>query len=50
VIVDLRNVYDPVEMRRRGFRYVSVGRAEEMRVRPEKPAEAEKAEEKQGAE
>jgi UDPglucose 6-dehydrogenase len=50
VIVDLRNVYDPVEMRRRGFRYVSVGRAEEMRVRPEKPTEAEKAEEQQGAE
>jgi UDPglucose 6-dehydrogenase len=48
VIVDLRNVYDPVEMRRRGFRYVSVGRAEEMRVGREKPREAE--EEKQGAE
>jgi len=26
VIVDLRNIYAPVEMRRRGFRYSSVGR------------------------
>jgi UDPglucose 6-dehydrogenase len=26
VIVDLRNVYDPAAMRRRGFRYTSVGR------------------------
>jgi UDPglucose 6-dehydrogenase len=28
VIVDLRNIYDPAELRRRGFKYVSVGRAE----------------------
>jgi UDPglucose 6-dehydrogenase len=27
VVVDLRNVYAPAEMRRRGFRYASVGRA-----------------------
>ncbi len=26
VIVDLRNIYSPAEMRRRGFRYTSVGR------------------------
>ena len=26
LIVDLRNIYRPEEMRRRGFRYVSVGR------------------------
>ena len=26
VVVDLRNVYDPVSMRRAGFRYDSVGR------------------------
>ena len=26
LIVDLRNIYRPDEMRRRGFRYVSVGR------------------------
>src|ERR1700712_5676880 len=30
VIVDLRNIYDPMEMRRRGFKYVSVGRVEEI--------------------
>jgi UDPglucose 6-dehydrogenase len=27
-IVDLRNIYDPVDMRRRGFNYLSVGRVE----------------------
>jgi UDPglucose 6-dehydrogenase len=27
VVVDLRNIYKPDEMRRRGFRYYSVGRA-----------------------
>jgi UDPglucose 6-dehydrogenase len=27
VIVDLRNVYEPADMQRRGFKYVSVGRA-----------------------
>ena len=27
VMVDLRNVYRPEELRRRGFRYASVGRA-----------------------
>jgi hypothetical protein len=26
LIVDLRNVYDPVEVRARGFQYVGVGR------------------------
>jgi len=26
-VVDLRNIYDPADMRRRGFAYVSVGRA-----------------------
>jgi UDPglucose 6-dehydrogenase len=26
VLIDLRNIYDPAEMRRRGFTYVSVGR------------------------
>src|SRR4051794_19034717 len=26
IIVDLRNIYKPAEMRKRGFRYVSVGR------------------------
>jgi UDPglucose 6-dehydrogenase len=26
VIIDLRNIYDPHDMRRRGFKYVSVGR------------------------
>ena len=26
VIIDLRNIYDPQDMRRRGFKYVSVGR------------------------
>ena len=26
VVVDMRNVYDPVEMRRQGFRYTGVGR------------------------
>jgi len=33
VIVDLRNVYDPQRMRSEGFRYHSVGRAEDIRVR-----------------
>src|SRR5947209_8645042 len=28
VIVDLRNIYDPADMHRRGFKYLSVGRAE----------------------
>jgi UDPglucose 6-dehydrogenase len=27
VMVDLRNVYRPAEMRARGFRYASIGRA-----------------------
>jgi UDPglucose 6-dehydrogenase len=27
VVVDLRNIYSPAEMRRRGFRYLSIGRA-----------------------
>ena len=27
VVVDMRNIYRPADMRRRGFRYVSVGRA-----------------------
>jgi UDPglucose 6-dehydrogenase len=27
VLVDLRNVYNPAEMKTRGFHYVSVGRA-----------------------
>jgi len=27
-VVDLRNIYRPEEMRRRGFRYASVGRPE----------------------
>jgi UDPglucose 6-dehydrogenase len=27
VLVDLRNIYDPVEVREAGFAYVSVGRA-----------------------
>jgi UDPglucose 6-dehydrogenase len=27
VLVDLRNIYRPDEMQRRGFTYVSVGRA-----------------------
>jgi UDPglucose 6-dehydrogenase len=26
VLVDLRNIYRPEEMRRRGFSYVSIGR------------------------
>jgi UDPglucose 6-dehydrogenase len=29
VVVDLRNIYDPEDMRRRGFTYVSVGRPPE---------------------
>jgi UDPglucose 6-dehydrogenase len=33
VIVDLRNVYDRQRMRREGFRYFSVGRADDMRRR-----------------
>ncbi len=28
VLVDLRNIYDPQEMRRRGFTYVSIGRTD----------------------
>ncbi len=28
VLVDLRNIYDPQEMRRRGFAYISIGRAD----------------------
>jgi UDPglucose 6-dehydrogenase len=28
VLVDLRNIYDPQDMRRRGFSYVSIGRAD----------------------
>jgi UDPglucose 6-dehydrogenase len=28
VLVDLRNVYDPIEMRQAGFHYHCVGRAE----------------------
>ena len=31
VVVDLRNVYDRVRMRGEGFRYFSVGRADDMR-------------------
>jgi len=27
LIVDLRNIYEPADMRRRGFKYVSIGRA-----------------------
>ena len=27
IVVDLRNIYRPGEMRRRGFQYTSVGRA-----------------------
>jgi UDPglucose 6-dehydrogenase len=26
VVIDLRNIYRPVDMRRRGFHYVSIGR------------------------
>jgi UDPglucose 6-dehydrogenase len=33
VIVDLRNVYDPLRMKSEGFQYHSVGRAEDVRVR-----------------
>jgi UDPglucose 6-dehydrogenase len=33
VIVDLRNVYDPLRMKSEGFHYHSVGRAEDVRVR-----------------
>ncbi len=33
LIVDLRNVYDPQRMKAEGFRYVSVGRTEDARVR-----------------
>ncbi len=33
LIVDLRNVYDPQRMKAEGFTYVSVGRAEDSRVR-----------------
>ena len=31
LIVDLRNVYDAKRMRSEGFRYVSVGRADDVR-------------------
>ncbi len=34
VIVDLRNVYDPHRMAALGFRYTSVGRADDLRKRP----------------
>ena len=27
VLVDLRNIYEPAEMRRHGFTYVSIGRS-----------------------
>ena len=30
IIVDLRNIYDPADVRRRGFKYVSVGRTEQV--------------------
>jgi UDPglucose 6-dehydrogenase len=33
VLIDLRNVYDPQRMKSEGFQYVSVGRAEDVRVR-----------------
>ena len=33
VVVDLRNVYDPTRMASLGFRYTSVGRAEDLRKR-----------------
>jgi UDPglucose 6-dehydrogenase len=33
VIVDLRNVYDPVRMKTEGFTYVCVGRSEDARIR-----------------
>jgi UDPglucose 6-dehydrogenase len=49
VIVDLRNIYDPAEMHRRGFKYVSVGRVEEIPASFDKPQQK-RAEEKQGAE
>jgi hypothetical protein len=26
IVVDLRNIYDPAEMARRGFMYIAVGR------------------------
>ncbi|MBZ0325910.1 MAG: UDP-glucose/GDP-mannose dehydrogenase family protein [Alphaproteobacteria bacterium] len=37
VLVDLRNIYEPEEMREAGFHYVSVGRGE---IRPQAAAEA----------
>jgi UDPglucose 6-dehydrogenase len=33
VLIDLRNVYDPLRMKAEGFHYYSVGRAEDVRVR-----------------
>jgi UDPglucose 6-dehydrogenase len=30
VIIDLRNIYEPADMQRRGFKYVSVGRADSL--------------------
>ena len=34
VLIDLRNVYDPVRMAMHGFRYTSVGRVDDRRKRP----------------
>jgi len=34
VMADLRNIYEPEEMRRAGFRYMGVGRAEPAEVSP----------------
>ena len=34
VLIDLRNVYDPVRMAMHGFRYTSVGRSDDRRKRP----------------
>jgi UDPglucose 6-dehydrogenase len=33
LIIDLRNVYDPLRMKAEGFTYVCVGRAADVRVR-----------------